>query len=491
MARRPSPNLTLLILAIAAVSYVLQQTLVVPALPEIQRDLHTSTTWATWVFTGFLLTSAIFTPILGRLGDMYGKKRLLVVGMGAFLIGTIVAALSDSIALLIVARAVQCVGGAVFPLAFGIVRDELPPARVGVGLGLLSATFGVGGGAGLVLSGVILDNLAWQWLFWIGAVPVAISLVLLVILIPESPVRTPARIDWAGAVLLSLALGALLVALSEGASWGWTSVTTLGVFAVALAALAAWILVELRVREPLVDIGMMRDRSVFWTNLVGLVTGFAMFGTFLLVPQLVQMPRGLPAEAAALVDYGFGASVTTAGLYLLPSSAVMLLIGPATGVMERRFGARALLGVGLVILTLGALGLVFLHHAGWGIVLSMTLIGTGVGISYSMLAKLIVDAVSQAVTGIAMGMNTVMRTIGGVVGGQVGAAVLSSMTITGTSIPREGAYTTMFALSGAAALLAALGTLRLPRRRGRVLELSVTHHPATPSPATSTPVEER
>lgn len=487
MARRHSPNLTLFILAVAAVSYVLQQTLVVPALREIQTDLGTTTTWGAWVFTGFLLTSAIFTPILGKLGDMYGKKRLLVVAMAAFLIGTVGAALADSITLLIVARAVQGVGGAVFPLSFGIIRDELPADRVGVGLGLLSATFGVGGGAGLVLSGVVLDALSWQWLFWIGAIPVAISLVLLVLLIPESPLRTPARIDWVGAFLLSVGLGALLVALSEGAAWGWLSTRTLGVVALSVAVLVMWIVVELRVREPLVDIGMMRDPSVFWTNLVGLVTGFAMFGTFLLVPQLVQMPHGLPPQAAAMVHYGFDASVTRAGLYLLPSSVVMLLIGPATGIMERRVGARPLLGLGLVVLTLGAVALVFMHGVWWGIVLAMGLIGAGVGMSYSMLAKLIVDAVPQAVTGVAMGMNTVMRTIGGVVGGQVGAAVLTSMTIGATQIPSEGAFTTMFALSGAAALVAALGTLRIPSGRGRVHEIAVTHHAAsTPGPHATT-----
>ncbi len=228
---RGEPALTLTILAIAAVSYVLQQTLVVPALPTIQRDLDTSTTWVTWIFTGFLLTSAVATPVLGKLGDTYGKKRLLVICMAVFAVGTVAAALADSIVLLILARALQGAAGAVFPLAFGIIRDELPPARVGMGLGLLSATFGVGGGAGLVLSGVILAHLSWTWLFWIGAAPVVVALVLVWFLVPESPVRTPSRIDWRGALTLSAGLSALLVALSEGASWGWLSGATLGVFA--------------------------------------------------------------------------------------------------------------------------------------------------------------------------------------------------------------------------------------------------------------------
>lgn len=464
---RARPNLTLGLLAVAAISYILQQTLVVPALPTIQRDLDTTTTWATWIFTGFLLTSAIFTPLVGKLGDVFGKKRMLVLALGVFAAGTVAAALANSIGLLIAARGLQGVGGAVFPLAFGIIRDELPPHRVGVGLGLLSATFGVGGGAGLVLSGLILEGLPWTWLFWIGAVPVVAAAVLVAAFVPESPVRTPARLDWKGALTLSAGLGSLLVALSEGERWGWMSGATLGTFGAALSILVLWVAVELRVPEPMVDIAMMRDRSVFWTNAVALLTGFAMFGTFLLVPTLVQLPRGLPAPLASAVDYGFGASVIVAGLYLLPASAVMLVVGPLAGLAERRVGARALVRWGLVILAMGGVALAFLHDSGPGIVLAMTLVGAGVGLAYAMLAKLLVDAVSPAVTGVAMGMNTVMRTVGGVIGGQVGAAVLSAVTIPQTSgVPEEAAFTITFLVAAGAAAVGALGTLRIPRHSG-------------------------
>ena len=463
---RARPAVTLGILAVACVSYVLQQTLVVPALPTIQRDLNTTTTWTAWVFTGFLLTSAVATPLLGKLGDTYGKKRLLVIAMVIFAVGTVGAALASSIALLILARALQGAAGAVFPLAFGIVRDELPPERVGMGLGFLSATFGVGGGAGLVLSGVILENLDWTWLFWIGAVPVIAALLLVWRLVPESPVRTPSRIDVWGALTLSGGLSTFLVALSEGERWGWLSAATLGVFTLSAALLCLWVWVELKVPQPMVDIGMMRDRAVLWTNIVALIAGFAMFGTFLLVPSFVQMGTDLPPDIAALVPYGFSASVIVAGLFLLPASAVMLVVGPLGGVLERRIGARALTGIGCAVLGAAGFMLAAFHDSGWQIVVAMTFIGIGVGLVYAMLAKLIVDSVSREVTGVAMGMNTVMRTIGGVIGGQVGAALLSAMTIPGTpDIPSEDAFTTMFLLAGVAALLGALATLRIPGRR--------------------------
>ena len=462
-ARRP--GLTLGILSIAAISYVLQQTLVVPALPTIQRDLNTTTTWVTWVFTGFLLTSAVATPLLGKLGDTHGKKRLLVISMLIFVVGTVAAALASSIAMLVVARAIQGAAGAIFPLAFGIIRDELPREKVGVGLGLLSATFGVGGGVGLVLSGVILESLPWTWLFWIGAVPPLIALILVWRLVPESPVRTPARLDWWGALTLSAGLAALLVALSEGERWGWLSAATLGTFALSVVALIVWVWVELRVPEPMIDIGMMRERAVFWTNIAAVLAGFAMFGTFLLVPAFVQTGTGLGGDVAGLVGYGFSASVIVAGLYLLPASAIMLVVGPLGGVLERRVGARLLTLVGMLILGAGGGVLALAHSSGLEIVIAMALVGTGVGLVYAMLAKLIIDAVAPEVTGVAMGMNTVMRTVGGVIGGQVGAAILSAQVIPGTAgIPQESGYTTTFAIAGVVALVGAFGCLLIPRR---------------------------
>jgi EmrB/QacA subfamily drug resistance transporter len=462
---RRSGEVTLALLAVVAVSYILQQTLVVPALPHLQRDLGTSTTWSTWVFTGFLLTSAIATPLLGRLGDTHGKKRLLVVSMAVFALGTVLCALSTSIWMLIAARAIQGAGGAIFPLSFGIIRDELPPERVGVGLGLLSATFGIGGGVGLVMSGVILEHLHWSWLFWIGAVPVLAALALVARLVPESPVRTPARLDVLGAVTLSASLAALLVALSEGGGWGWTSAPVLGLFALAAIMLVAWVVVELRVEEPMVDIATMRAPAVLWTNVGAFLTGFAMFGTFLLVPTFVQLPQGLPPEVAARVDFGFDAGVIAAGLFLLPSSLAMLVVGPLGGVLERYVGARVVCLAGLVVLAAGALVLTVAHSRAWQVVLAIALVGAGVGMTYAMLAKLIVDAVPVEVTGVAMGVNTVMRTVGGVVGGQVGAALLSSLTISGTTVPAESGFTTSFALSAGIALLAAAGIARVPRAR--------------------------
>src|SRR5438552_13795678 len=264
-------NVTLAILTLAGIAYALQQTMVIPALPTLQHDLHTTTTWVTWVLTVYLLVASVATPILGKLGDQYGKERLLVVSLALFLIGSIGAATAWNIWSLIAWRALQGAGSAVFPLSYGIIRDEFPREKVGVAIGLVSAVFGIGGGFGIVLSGVIVDNVSWRWLFIVGAVGIAAALVLVHRFIPESPIKTPSRVDYLGATLLSGGLIAMLVALTEGESWGWTSRRTLGLAAAAVVLLIAWGIAELRVDEPMVDMRMLARREILFTHLTALL----------------------------------------------------------------------------------------------------------------------------------------------------------------------------------------------------------------------------
>src|SRR3954449_2388474 len=239
-APRQHYGITLAVLATAALAYAVSQTMVAPALPAIQEDLHTTTTEVTWVLTIYLLTASIATPVLGRLGDMFGKERVLVAVLIGFAVGSLVCALSHSIGVLVTGRAIQGCAGAVFPLAFGIIRDEFPPERVAQGIGLISATFGIGGGVGLVAAGLIVDHLPYEWIFWIGLIVTAIAIVCTLLFVPESPVKVPAKIDWVGAALLSVGLGALLLAISEGPRWGWTSTKVLGLFVVAAVAFVIW-----------------------------------------------------------------------------------------------------------------------------------------------------------------------------------------------------------------------------------------------------------
>ena len=467
-AGRQHYGVTLAVLTVAATAFAIQQTLVFPALPTLQRELGVSAVLATWVLTVFLLSAAVLTPILGKLGDQYGKERLLVISLGLFLAGSIGAAFSPGIWTLILFRAVAGAGGAVFPLSFGIIRDEFPPERVKVGIGLLSAVFGVGGGIGIVFSGIIVDHLSWRWLFVIGAIPVAVVIVLVHRFVPESPVRNRTRVDLPGALLFAAALLSLLLALTKGTDWGWTSagVTALAVAAVVLGI--AFVRFELASDHPMVDMRLMMRRGVALPNLAALITGFAMFGTFVLTPQFVEAPYDLPASTARLVDYGFDATATMAGLYLLPSSLTMLFAGPVAGLLGRRFGSKWPLTIGLTLSAVGAGLLAEFHDAPWQIVAAMFLLGIGVGFAFAAMAALVTEGVPVTETGVATGMNTVMRTVGAVIGSQVMAAILTANTIPGTSVPSESAFSYSFMLAAvAAAVGAVIGLLVTPLRRKR------------------------
>jgi EmrB/QacA subfamily drug resistance transporter len=474
---RQHHNVTLAILTLATSAYALMQTMVVPALPVLQRDLHTTTTWTTWVLTVFLLVASVATPVIGKLGDQYGKERLLTISLAIFLVGCVGAALAWNIWSLIAFRAVQGAGGAVFPLSFAIIRDEFPPEKVGIGIGLVSAVFGIGGGFGIVLSGLIVDNSSWRWLFVAGSVATAAAVVLVHRLVPESPIKTPSRVDYAGASLLSLGLVALLLALTEGETWGWRSGRVLGLFALAAILLVAWGFAELRVREPMVDMRMLARREVLFTNVAALIAGFAMFGTFVLIPNFAEMPRGL-GSAAHLVHYGFDASTTKAGLYLLPASFVLLFAGPLAGLVARRTGAKWPLAVGLALCAVASASFARWHEHPWQLLLAMPILGIGVGFAYAAMATLITEAVRPEETGVATGINTVMRSIGGVVGGQIGAALLASHVIPGTEIPAVTGFEVAFSTAAVAAVVGAVVAVFVtpPRRRRRRAPIMVTSY---------------
>jgi EmrB/QacA subfamily drug resistance transporter len=457
--QRQHYGLTLAVLVTGALAYSLSQTLVAPALPAIQHELGSSTTAVTFVLTAYLLSASVATPVVGRLGDIFGKERMLVATLIAFGVGSLVAALSHSIEVLIAGRVIQGIGGAVFPLSFGIIRDEFPRERVAAGIGLISATFGIGGGVGLVLSGVIVDHLSYEWLFWLGVAVVIPATIATHMFVPESPIKSPSRIDWGGAALLSAGLVALLVAVSEGNGWGWGSAGVIGLFAVAAVVLWAWVAFEQRVREPLVDIRMMRERAVFTTNLTALLVGFGMFGSFILIPQFVQTP----SEAG----FGFDASVTEAGLFLLPSAAIMLVAGPIAGWLGGRVGSKVPLLIGTLVAAGSFVFLAVAHDQPWMIYVGTTMLGLGIGFSFAAMANLIVEAVDQRQTGVATGMNTIMRTIGGAIGGQIAASIVAGHIAGGSGLAEESGFTLAFIMSACGVGAAFLFALAIPSHRAR------------------------
>jgi MFS family permease len=353
MPPRPHPLRSLLILSLAALAFALAQTTLIPALTELAKSLHTDASGVAWTVTGYLLSAAVCTPVFGRLGDMFGKRRLLVVALGLFGLGSVVSALGTSLEVVVAGRVLQGAGGGIFPLCFGIIRDEFPRERVASSIGLISATFGIGGGAGLILGGLITDHASYHWIFWLGAITAAIAAVAIEIWVPESPVRTPGRVDIRGAVVLGLGLTAPLLAIARANEWGWGDARTLGLFAAGAVILSAWVVLQKRTPEPLVDIEMLRRPPVLMTNIATILVGFGMFGSFILIPQLAEAPES--------TGYGFGLDATGAGLLMVPGALVMLVAGPLSGVLGTRYGSRVPLALGAIITSCG-LTLMALAH---------------------------------------------------------------------------------------------------------------------------------
>jgi EmrB/QacA subfamily drug resistance transporter len=456
----PRHGLVLGVLALGGAAYALLQSLVVPALTVLQHDLHASASGVAWIFTAYLLAASVVTPIAGRLGDIFGKKRVLVVALAGLALGSLLAAFVTTLALMIVARVIQGLGGAIFPLAFGIIRDEFPPRRIAGSIGLMSGLLGIGGGLGIVLSGVILDHLSYHWLFWIPLVVTTIAMLLTMLFVPESPVRAPSGVNWLGAVLLSCWLTALLLATSQSHAWGWTSARTLGLIALAGVLAVTWVLSESRSRHPLVDMTVMRLRPVWTTNLSALLLGFGMYSAFVLIPQFVQVPES--------TGYGFGATVTQAGLFLVPSTIAMLLFAPVAGRLSNTVGSKVPLVLGTAVTCLCFVVLVF-QSSRWEVYVAALLLGVGIGLAFASLANLIVESVPRDQTGVATGMNTIVRTIGGAIGAQIAVSILASHTLP-SGYPTESGYTITFAVCLLVMVAAVGASLLVPARRTAAAE---------------------
>ena len=464
--RKGNYQVTFAVLAAAIGSYALLQSLVVPVLTTLQAQLHTSQDAATWILTAYLLSASIFTPILGRVGDMIGKERVFVVSLVALAAGSVLAALAPSIGIMIVARVIQGVAGGMIPAAFGIIRDEFPAEKVAGAVGSLASLTAVGSGLGIVLAGPIVSAFGWQYLFWLPMIVTIVAAAAAVLFIPESPVRSGGTISWLPAILLSAWLVAILVALSEGPVWGWGSVKVLGLLIGGVVLAAAWVAAELRAATPLIDMTMMRLPAVWTNNLVSLLLGLGMYSMFAFLPEFLQTPR-------ALAGYGFSASIIVSGLMLLPSSATMFITGQFAGRLTALLGGKALVFWGCLISAVSMGMLAFAHQQEWEIAVATGLMGVGFGFAYSAMSALVVAAVPAGQTGVATGMNANIRTIGGSIGSAAMASIVTSH-LAKSGLPLQSGYTTGFTVMAGALLLASVAGLLIPATRPRRMAAEVT-----------------
>jgi EmrB/QacA subfamily drug resistance transporter len=451
--RRTHNQATFAVLAVGVAAYALLQSLVVPVLPTIQAELHTTQNTVTWVLTAYLLSASVFTPIMGRIGDMVGKKRVFVVTLIALILGSLLAALATNVQVMIIARVIQGIGGGVLPLAFGIIRDQFPREKLSGAVGAIASLSAVGAGLGIVLAGPIVNALDYHWLFWLPMIPTIVAAVATYFFVPESPVRTPGRISWLPALLMSAWLVALLVALSEAPIWGWSSGKVIGLLVAAVVLAGGWVEVERRSPRPLIDMNMMRRPAVWTNNLVALLIGVGMYAVFAFVPEFVQTPSS--------AGYGFGASITQSGLILLPSSITMFLVGLSAGRFAQRVGGKIVVLLGCLFGVASMAMLAFAHEEKWELYVATGVMGVGFGLAFSAMSSLIVSAVPPEQTGVASGMNANIRTVGGSIGAALMASIVTSNLGAG-GLPKEAGYTHGFAMLAGALVIAAVAAMLIP-----------------------------
>ncbi|MGW3566200.1 MFS transporter [Streptomyces sp. NPDC000941] len=455
----PRPNAVVAVLALAGIVVSLMQTLVIPIVPELPKYLDASPSNAAWAVTATLLAAAVATPVVGRLGDMFGKRRMLLLSLVLLVSGSVVCALSESLVPMIVGRTLQGLAAAVVPLGISIMRDELPPERLAGSTALMSASLGVGGALGLPTAAFIADRYDWHVLFWASAALAAAALAAVATVVPESKVRTGGRFDLVGSLGLSAGLVSLLLAVSKGADWGWTSATTLGLFAAAVVVLLSWGAYELRARQPLVDLRTTARRQVLFTNLASVALGFSMFAMSLVLPQLLQLPEQ--------TGYGLGKSMLTVGLVLAPQGLVMMAMSAVSAGITKAKGPKVTLMIGALIVASGyGLNIVLMSEV-WHLVLVSCIIGGGVGFTYGALPALIMGAVPASETAAANSLNALMRSLGTSFASAVSGVILAQMTTDfhGHALTSENGFKVVMAIGAGAALLAfALATF-LPRRK--------------------------
>ncbi|SHM17275.1 MFS transporter [Streptomyces yunnanensis] len=447
------------VLAFAGIVVAVMQTLLVPVIKDLPTLLGTAPSNATWVMTATLLAGAVATPIMGRLGDLYGKRRMLLASLAVMVVGSLICGFTDQLIVMIVGRALQGFAMGAIPLGIGLMRDELPRERLGSAMALMSSSIGVGGGLALPAAALVAQHADWHTLFFAAAGLGVLSMLLTALVVPETSVRAPGSFDVAGALGLSVGLVALLLPITKASEWGWGSPRTLGLFGAAVLILVLWGVMELRIADPLVDLRTTARREVLLTNLASITVGVAFYAISLVLPQLLQLPTS--------TGYGLGQSMVVAGLCVAPLGLTMMFVAPLYARIAARRGPKVSLLLGMLIIGVGYGGGIGLMQAPWQTVIIAVVVGAGIGLAYSSLPALIIGAVDPSETGAANGLNTLMRSIGTSVSSAVIGMVLARMSepLGPITVPTMAGFRVSFLIATAAVALGVLVAAFLPPQR--------------------------
>lgn len=443
------------VLGLSALDFGLEQSLIVPALPALGEHYHASLIAIAWLVTGFTLASVVGVPVLGRLGDLFGKRRLLLVSLSAFAVGSLVCALTHSIALAIAGRIVQGLGAAVGPLTYGLARDNVSPEQLPRAIGAVVGAAMAGGAIGFLLSGLVVDRFSPAAIFWALFGLAAGCGLAVFALVRESDERANVRIDFVGAAILSAGLVALLLAISKGRDWGWSSARIDSLFAASFVLLAAFVAVERRVREPLVDLALLIRRPFASANACVFAFGFAFFLGVFLIPQI--------AAAPVTTAYGSGLSTTKIGLVLAPTGIVALVGGWVGGRAIDRIGSRAVVACGSAFGIGAYLSLAFAHDTPFALAAGSALVGLAWGLMLTGIYAVVIRGARTDETGVALAVNVVVRNTAVAVGAQVAFTIVAAVEVV-SGFPADSGYKYAFVMGAAGAAVALLASALLPRR---------------------------
>ncbi len=458
LTKRPSDRSITTTLALTGLIAAFMQTLVTPIIPRLPELLETNAADATWVLTSTLLAAAISTPISGRLGDMYGKRRIVLVLLMFTLGGSVICAFATTLIPMIIGRILQGVGLGVIALGISILRDVIHPKNLGGAVALVSATLGVGGAIGLPIAALIAQNFDFHYLFWLAALLTIVAIILVAAIVPVSTLRSGGSFDYVGAFGFGIGLVGILLAVSKGSEWGWSSPLTLGLFIGGILVLVLWGFIELRTTDALIDLRVAARRPVLLTNLSSITVGFAFFITTASFPILLEAPT--------TTGVGLGQTLLVASLCLVPLGLVMFLLSPVSARLSNARGPRVSLILGGVVITMAYVLAAVLHSQIWHIVLVSTIIGVGVGFAYAAMPTLIMHSVPPSETAAANGLNSVMRTLGSTIAATLVGVILSTQfTVSnGSAIPTSGAFTTVYILGAAVSFAGVILAAFIPRR---------------------------
>ncbi|WP_300267445.1 MFS transporter [Microbacterium sp.] len=459
LSRTPNRGLTVAALAFAGLVSAFMFTLVVPLQAELPHLLNASREDTTWVVTITLLVAAIATPISGRLGDMYGKRRTVIALLVLLVIGSVVAALSASIVGVVIGRALQGAVTGVIPLGIAIMRDILPTNRLGTAVALMSATMGVGGALGMPLAAFLAINADWHSLFWLAGGLGVIGLALILFFVPEDVLLSPGRLDLLGVLGLAIGLTGLLLYVSRGAEWGWTSPIGLTLIIGGVAVLLLWGWYQLRTTDPLLDLRVAARPAVLLTNIAAIGMGFALFSSNVTFPQMLELP--------VATGSGFGLDMLTAAFIIVPSGLVMMVISPLSGWLERTIGPRPLFTAGAAAIVI-AYVFVLVWSSEWvHILIANAIIGVGIGFTFAAMPMIIMRSVPANETGASNGLNALFRSVGTSSASAVMGGVLAAMSVEvdGVAVPTREAFDVCFWLAIVAGIIALVLSLFIPRNR--------------------------